>query len=56
VVDVRIIGGGLPVLLGTAFSFEVSSVLEASVSISAALRGRWAEKVLGDDFLGGRDV
>jgi hypothetical protein len=51
VVDVRVIGVGLPVLLGTATSFEVASVPEASVSMSAALRG--AEKVSGDDFLGG---
>jgi hypothetical protein len=38
VVDVRIVGGGLPVLPGTASSFEVTSVPEASVSMSAALR------------------
>jgi hypothetical protein len=35
VVDVRIIGGGLPVLSGTAPSFEVASVLEESMSMSA---------------------
>jgi hypothetical protein len=40
VVDVRIIGGGLPVLPGTASSFEVAPVPEASISMSAALRGR----------------
>jgi Ca2+/Na+ antiporter len=40
VVDVRIIGGGLPALPGTASSFEVASVPEASVSMSASLRGR----------------
>jgi hypothetical protein len=39
VVDVRIIGGGLPVSPRTAFSFELASVPEASVSMSAALRG-----------------
>jgi hypothetical protein len=39
VVDVRNIGGGLPVLPGTASSFELASVPEASVSMSAALRG-----------------
>jgi hypothetical protein len=39
VVDLKIIGGGLHVLPGTASSFELASVLEASVSISAALRG-----------------
>jgi hypothetical protein len=39
VVGVRIIGGGLPVLPGTASSFELASVPEASVSMSAALRG-----------------
>jgi hypothetical protein len=50
VVDVRIIGGGLPVLPGTA-SFEVAKVLEESDFVSAALRG--GEKVSGDDFLGG---
>jgi hypothetical protein len=33
VVDVRIIKGGLPVLTGTAFSFEVASVPEESVSV-----------------------
>jgi hypothetical protein len=38
VVDVRIITGGLPVLLGTAFSFEFASLTEASVSMSAAVR------------------
>jgi hypothetical protein len=38
-VDYRIIGGGLPVLPGTASSFEVPSVPEASVSMSAALGG-----------------
>jgi hypothetical protein len=38
-VDGRIIGGGLPVLPETASSFEVASVPEASVSMSAALRG-----------------
>jgi hypothetical protein len=32
-VDVRIVGGGLPVLLGTASTFEVASVKEASVSM-----------------------
>jgi hypothetical protein len=40
VVDVRIIGGGLPVLAGTAFSFEVASVPEEPVYMPAALRGR----------------
>jgi hypothetical protein len=40
VVDVRIMGGGLPVLPGTASSFELASVPEASVSMSADLRGR----------------
>jgi hypothetical protein len=50
VVDVGIIGGGLPVLPGTASSFEVASVPEEPVSMSTALRG---EKVSGDDLLGG---
>jgi hypothetical protein len=36
----RIIGGGLPVLPGTASSFEMALVPEESVSMSAALRGR----------------
>jgi hypothetical protein len=39
VADVRIIGGGLPVLPGTASSFEVASVPEVLVSMSAVLRG-----------------
>jgi hypothetical protein len=39
VVDVSIIGGGLPVLPGTASSIEVASVPEVSVSVSAVLRG-----------------
>jgi hypothetical protein len=39
VADVWIIGGSLPVLPGTAFSFEVVSVREVSVSMSVALRG-----------------
>jgi hypothetical protein len=39
VVDVRIIGGDLPVLLGTATSFEVASEPEKPVSMSVALRG-----------------
>jgi hypothetical protein len=39
-VDVRIIGGGLLVLLGTVSSFELASVPEASVSMSATLRRR----------------
>jgi hypothetical protein len=51
VVDVRIIGGGLPVLPGTASSFEFASVPEASVSMSTVLGGR--RNILGDDFLGG---
>jgi hypothetical protein len=51
VVDVRIIGGGLPVSPGTASSFEVASVPEESVSMSAALRG--GEKISGDDLLRG---
>jgi hypothetical protein len=51
VVDVRIIGGGLPVLPGTASSFEVASVPEASVSMSAALRG--AKKFRVTTALGG---
>jgi hypothetical protein len=52
VVDVRIIGGCLPVLPGTASSFEVASVPEASVSMSAALRG--AKKFRVTTSLGGR--
>jgi hypothetical protein len=39
VVGVRVIRGDLPILPGTAFSFEVASVPGASVSISDALRG-----------------
>jgi hypothetical protein len=39
VVDVRIIGGGLPVLPGTASSFEVASIPEESMAKSVALRG-----------------
>jgi hypothetical protein len=39
VIDVRIIGGGLPDFPGTASSFEVATVPEASVSMSAALTG-----------------
>jgi hypothetical protein len=46
-----IIGGGLPVLPGTAFSFEVASVPGASVSMSAALRG--AKKFRVTTSLGG---
>jgi hypothetical protein len=38
-VDVRIIGGCPPLLQGSASSFEVASVPEAWVSMSAALRG-----------------
>jgi hypothetical protein len=51
VVDVWIIVGGLPVLPATASSFEVTSVPEESVSMSAALKG--AKKVSGDNLLGG---
>jgi hypothetical protein len=36
--DVRITGDDLPVLLGTTSSFEVASVPEASVSMSATVR------------------
>jgi hypothetical protein len=39
VADIRIIGGGLPVLLGAASSFEVASVLEESMCMFAALKG-----------------
>lgn len=38
-VDVRIFGGGLPDFPGTVSTFEEASVPEASVSMSAALRG-----------------
>jgi hypothetical protein len=51
VVDVRIIEGGLPVLPGTASSFEVALVPEASVFMSAALRG--AKKFRVTTSLGG---
>jgi hypothetical protein len=54
VVDVKIIGGGLPVLLATASSFELASVPEASVSMSDALRG--ANKFRVTTSLGGGDV
>jgi hypothetical protein len=39
VVDVGIIGDGLPVLPGTASLFEMVSIPEASVSMSGALMG-----------------
>jgi hypothetical protein len=54
VVDVRIIGGGLPVLPGTASSFEFASVPGTSVPMSAGLRG--AKKFRVTTSLGGGDV
>jgi hypothetical protein len=50
VVDVRIIGGGVPVLPGTVSSFEVASVPEESVSMCTALKGAkkfWMTTPLG---------
>jgi hypothetical protein len=51
VVEVRTTEGGLPVLPGTASSFEVASVPEESVTMSAALRG--AKKFRVQTFLRG---
>jgi hypothetical protein len=49
VVDVRIIGGGLAVLPGTASSFEMASVRKVSVHVRCSAGG---EKLSGDDLLG----